>query len=63
MKTNNFQVNKLLGSQRGQKVPRYALFNLSEDPTEKNNLADKRPKVFERMKAELQKFLEEGRSR
>ena len=63
MKTNNFQVNKLLGSQRGQKVPRYALFNLSEDPTEKNNLADKRPKVFERMKAELQKFLDEGRSR
>jgi hypothetical protein len=53
----------LLGSQRGLKVPRYALFDLSEDPTEKNNLADKRPKVFERMKAELQKFLDEGRSR
>ena len=63
MKTSNFQVNKLLGSQRGQKVPRYALFDLSKDPSEKNNLADKRPKVFESMKVELQKFLDDGRSR
>ena len=63
MKTNNFEVNKLLGGQRGQKVPRFALFDLSDDPSEKNNLAEKRPKIFKRMKAELQKFLDDGRSR
>ena len=62
-KTQNFQVNKLLSSQRGQPVPQYALFDLSKDPAEKNNLAEKNPKVFERMKSELQKFLDDGRSR
>ena len=62
-KTNNYQVNKLLGGQRGQKVPRFAQFDLSKDPAEKNNLAEKNPKVFEKMKAELQKFLDDGRSR
>ena len=62
-KTNNYQVNKLLGGQRGQKVPRFALFDLSKDPAEKNNLSEKNPKVFEKMKAELQKFLDDGRSR
>ena len=34
-KTQNFQVNKLLSSQRGQPVPQYALFDLSKDPAEK----------------------------
>jgi hypothetical protein len=53
----------LLSSQRGQPVPQYALFDLSQDPAEKNNLAEKNPKVFERMKSELQKFLDDGRSR
>ena len=62
-KTQNFQVNKLLSSQRGQPVPQYALFDLSKDPAEKNNVADENPKVFERMKSELQKFLDDGRSR
>jgi arylsulfatase A len=62
-RTQNFQVNKLLSSQRGQPVPQYALFDLSKDPAEKNNVANKNPKVFERMKSELQKFLDDGRSR
>ena len=62
-KTNNYQVNKLLSSQRGQKVPQFALFDLSKDSYEKNNLAEKNPKVFERMKSGLQKFLDDGRSR
>jgi hypothetical protein len=53
----------LLGSQRGQPVPQYALFDLSKDPAEKNNLAEKNPEIFKRMKAELQKFLDNGRSR
>ena len=56
-KTSNYQVNKLLGGQRGQKVPQFALFDLSKDPAEKNNLAEKNTKVFERMKSELQKFI------
>ena len=62
-KTNNYQVNKLLGEQRGQKVPQFALFDLSKDPIEKNNLSEKNPKIFAKMKAELQKFLDDGRSR
>jgi hypothetical protein len=28
---NNYQVNKLLGEQRGQKVPQFALFDLSKE--------------------------------
>ena len=56
-------MNKLLGEQRRQKVPQFALFDLSKDPTEKNNLSEKNPKIFTKMKAELQKFLDDGRSR
>ena len=62
-KTNNYQVNKLLGGQRGQKVPQYALFDLSKDPAEKKDMSQKNPKIFAKMKAELQKFLDDGRSR
>ena len=63
MKTNNFQVNKLLGEQRGQKVPQFALFDLAQDPAERNNLAKKNPKILKKMKGELQNFIEIGRSR
>jgi len=62
-KTQNFQVNKLLGSQRGQKVPQYALFDLANDPAEKDNLAEKNPKVLTKMQEELQMILDAGRSR
>ena len=62
-KTQNFLVNKLLSSQRGQPVPQYALFDLSQDPAEKNDLSGKHPKILAKMKAELQTFLDEGRSR
>ena len=62
-KTQNFLVNKLLSSQRGQPVPQYALFDLSQDPAEKNDLSGKHPKILEKMKAELQTFIDEGRSR
>jgi arylsulfatase A len=62
-KTNNYQVNKLLGGQRGQKVPQFALFDLSKDPAEKNDLSAEYPKIFSKMKTELQKFLDDGRSR
>ena len=50
-------------SRRGQKVPQFALFDLSKDPAEKNNLSEKNPMIFAKMKAELQKFLDDGRSR
>ena len=43
--------------------PRYALYDLSKDPREKKNLAEKESKIFEKMKAELQKILDDGRSR
>jgi arylsulfatase A len=62
-KTNNYQVNKLLGGQRGQKVPQFALFDLSKDPAEKNDLSTEHPKILSKMKTELQKFLDDGRSR
>jgi arylsulfatase A len=62
-RTNNYQVNKLLGGQRGQKVPQFALFDLSKDPAEKTDLSGKYPKILSKMKTELQKFLDDGRSR
>ena len=62
-KTSNYQVNKLLGGQRGQKVPQFALFDLSKDPAEKNDLSSEFPKILSKMKTELQKFLDDGRSR
>ena len=62
-KTSNYKVNKLLSEQRGQKVPQFALFDLSKDPAEKNNLAQKNQRIFEKMKSDLQKILDDGRSR
>jgi len=41
----------------------YTLYDLDVDPAEKNNVAKQHPEVFERMKAELQKLLDDGRSR
>jgi len=41
----------------------YALFDLSEDPAEQNNVIDKVPEVAERLEAELESIREAGRSR
>jgi len=41
----------------------YTLYDLDADPAESRNIAGQHPEVFERMKAELQKLLDDGRSR
>ncbi|NIL96482.1 MAG: sulfatase-like hydrolase/transferase [Planctomycetales bacterium] len=43
--------------------PRFSLYDLETDPAEKRNVAQQHPQVFERMKAELQQLLDDGRSR
>ena len=50
-------------TQKAPTEPRYSLYNLESDPAEKNNLTKQNPDVFERLKAELQKLLDDGRSR
>ena len=45
------------------KVPRFQLFNLAEDPAEKTNVIDKHPELAERLKAQLAKVIENGRTR
>ena len=42
---------------------RFQLFDLDNDPAEKQNVMKQHPEVFERMKSELQKLLDDGRSR
>lgn len=42
---------------------RYELYDLSTDPAEKKNLGKTKPRVFEKMKGELQALLDAGRSR
>ena len=42
---------------------RFQLYNLNNDPGEKKNVSQQHPEVFERMKAGLQKLLDDGRSR
>ena len=44
-------------------APRYALFDLSKDVQEKKNVAEQNPEVFKRMTEELQKIIDDGRSR
>ncbi len=44
-------------------APRFALFDLSKDKQEKNDIAAQHPKVFDRMKQRLQKIIDAGRSR
>ena len=44
-------------------TPRFALFDLSKDKQEENDIADQYPKVLDRMKQRLQKIIDEGRSR
>lgn len=44
-------------------VPEFQLYNLKKDPSEKNDLLAKHPKVAERLKAELAKAIADGRTR
>ena len=45
------------------KVPPFQLFNLNDDPGEKRNVIEQHPDVAERLKSELAKIINEGRSR
>lgn len=45
------------------KVPQFQLFNLNDDPGEKNNVIADNPKVAEKLKTRLAKIIEDGRSR
>jgi arylsulfatase A len=42
---------------------RYALYNLAEDPSEQNNLAEEEPERLERMKSHLEEIREANRTR
>ena len=44
-------------------TPRFALFDLSKDKQEENDIADQHPKVLDRMKQRLQRIIDAGRSR
>ena len=58
-KRNVIVTNKLANTP----APRFALFDLSNDIEEKKDVSKKHPKVFARMKRELQKIIDDGRSR
>ena len=58
-KRNVVVTNKLANTP----APRFALFDLSKDVEEKVDVSKKHPKVFNRMKAGLQKIIDNGRSR
>jgi len=59
-KKRNVVVNQKLAN---SPAPRYALFDLSKDVREKKNVAEQNPEVLKRMTEELQKILDDGRSR
>ena len=44
-------------------VAQYQLFNLNDDPSEKKNVIKDQPEVAERLKQQLAKIIEDGRSR
>ena len=46
-----------------KKAGRYELYDLSKDPSEKNNLAKQNPKKLKEMLAQLEKIKKDGRSR
>ena len=58
-KRNVVVTNKLANTP----APRYGLFDLSKDVREKKNVAEQNPEVFNRMKSQLQKIIDDGRSR
>ena len=45
------------------KTPPFQLFNLATDPAERKNLIDEEPEVAARLKAQLAKIIEDGRTR
>jgi len=45
------------------KVPAFQLFNLDEDPAEKRNVISEYPEVAQRLQAQLDRLIENGRSR
>ena len=59
-KTRNLQVEKPLDDTA---VPAFQLFDLSKDPGESTNVIAVNPEIAERMKAQLLKLIEAGRSR
>lgn len=59
-KARNVVVEKLLETTA---VPKIQLFNLADDPVEKNDLAESNAKKAEEMKARLDKIIAAGRSR
>jgi len=46
-----------------QNAPRLALFDLSEDPGEKNNVTEEHPDVAQRLANRLERLIRAGRSR
>ena len=44
-------------------VPQYTLFNLDDDIGEMNNVSEQYPKIFARMKYQLQSIIDNGRTR
>ncbi len=44
-------------------MPPFVLFNLAEDPAEKNNIISKHPEIAEKLKTQLAHIIESGRSR
>jgi arylsulfatase A len=59
-KARNVVVEKLL---ENTEVPKIQLFNLADDPIEKNNLAEVNPKKAVEMKARLDQIIADGRTR
>ena len=59
-RARNVVVEKLL---ENTPMPQYQLFNLKEDPTEKNDVSSQRPEVAKRMQEQLQKIIDDGRTR
>lgn len=45
------------------KVPQFQLFNLADDPAERNNIIAEHPELAEKLKAQLEKIIQDGRSR
>ena len=45
------------------KVPQFQLFNLDDDPSERTNVIKDHPEVASRLKEQLAKIIEQGRSR
>ena len=50
------------GHGKDTSLPAGQLYNMAQDPGEERNLYDERPEVVKRLRAQLDKFLSEGRS-